>query len=48
MYCVKITRYPANAGYITHLKDLIADTAGVIMYGQIAFVSRTVHFRRFV
>jgi len=39
MYCVKITWYPVNAG-VTHLKDLIADTAAAIMYEQIAFVSR--------
>jgi len=38
MYCVKITWYPVNAG-VTHLKDLIADTAAAIMYEQIAFVS---------
>jgi hypothetical protein len=39
MHCVKITWYPVNAG-VTHLKDLIADTAAAIMYEQIAFVSR--------
>lgn len=47
MYCVKITWYPVNAG-VTHLKDLIADTAGAIMYEQIAFVSCAVHSRRYV